>query len=62
MSALPKLIEPMPSAQDLLAAARRACDHWSDSPAAREQMRRECLEIPPHYRADLIKHFEDQYP
>ncbi len=46
----------------LLAAAMRACDHWGDGPEAREQMRRECLETPPHLRADLLEHFRREYP
>ncbi|QTD44562.1 hypothetical protein [Ottowia testudinis] len=62
MSALPEAIEEHPSIQDLLAAAKRACDHWGDSLAARRQMRQECLAVPPHLRAGLIQHFEESYP
>ncbi|WP_036596585.1 hypothetical protein [Ottowia thiooxydans] len=61
MSALPKPTEPIPSARDLVVAAMRASDRWSDNAAAREQMRQECHEVLPHHRAELIKHFEDQY-
>lgn len=46
----------------LLKAASRACDTWNDSEEAREQMRRECLETPPHLRADLLAYFHQQYP
>ncbi|QNN55975.1 hypothetical protein H9K76_15430 [Diaphorobacter ruginosibacter] len=47
---------------ELLDAAMRACDHHNDSPQAREEMRRQCLEIPPFQRADLANHFKSQYP
>lgn len=47
---------------ELLTAAMRACDAWSDSPAARDQMRREVLETPPHLRADLRELFLNTYP
>lgn len=45
----------------LLQAAMRACDYWHDSPAAREQMRQDCLNTPPHLRADLLAHFRQTY-
>lgn len=48
--------------KQLLQAAMRACDHWNDSDEAREEMRRQCLETPPHLRADLLEHFNRQYP
>lgn len=47
--------------KQLLQAAKRACDHWGDSPAAREQMRLDCLNTPPHLRADLLAQFRKQY-
>lgn len=47
---------------ELLAAAMRACDAHDDSPEAREQMRRDCLETPPHLRADLLQHLRAAYP
>ena len=47
--------------RDLFDAAKRACDRWNDGPAARRAMERECREVPPHQRADLIKHFEETY-
>lgn len=46
---------------ELLQAAMRACDHWNDSPAAREQMRQDCLNTPPHLRAELLALFRKQY-
>ncbi len=47
--------------RDLFDAAKRACDRWNDSPAARQAMERECREVPAHQRADLIQHFEETY-
>ncbi|MCE1194229.1 MAG: hypothetical protein LWW96_18955 [Acidovorax sp.] len=49
-------------ASELLAAAMRACDAHGDSPQAREQMRLDCLETPPHLRADLLQHLRATYP
>ena len=34
-----------PLLQQVLDAGRRVCDDWQDSPAARQQMKREILEI-----------------
>lgn len=51
-----------PAVTELLDAAMRACDAWNDSTQAREEMRRDCLETPPHLRADLLNHFERAYP
>jgi len=45
----------------LMAAAMRACDHWGDGPAAREQMRQDVLDTPPDQRADLLAHFKQTY-
>lgn len=47
--------------QQLLQAAMRACDHWGDSPAAREQMRLDCINTPPGQRADLTAHLKSNY-
>lgn len=47
---------------ELLDAAMRACDAWNDTAQARDQMRRDCLETPPHLRADLLAHLTNQYP
>jgi hypothetical protein len=46
----------------LLEAAMRACDHHGDGAEAREEMKRQCLETPPHLRADLLAHFQREYP
>lgn len=51
-----------PAVTELLEAAMRACDAWNDTTQARDQMRRDCLETPPHLRADLLDHFNNTYP
>lgn len=50
------------TAAHLIEAAMRACDHWGDSPQAREQMRQECAEVPPHQLDELLAHFRQAYP
>lgn len=50
-----------PVLSELLHSAMRACDAWQDGPEARKQMRRECLDTPPHLRADLRSHFSHAY-
>jgi len=45
-------------ASDLIEAAMKVCDHHGDGEPAREQMRRDCLELPPHLQADLLEHFQ----
>ena len=50
-----------PVLSDLLEAAMRACDAWQDGHKAREQMRQDCLDTPPHLRADLLGHFVKAY-
>lgn len=52
----------VPSLQELLRAAQRACDYWNDGPSAREAMRLDCVNTPEHLRADLIRQFELAYP
>lgn len=56
------LFENCISADELIEAAMRACDAHGDGEAAREQMRIECLEIPPNLRADLLDYFRRTYP
>ena len=46
----------------LVKAAMRACDHWRDTSADRQEMRRECLATPLHLQADLLNHFKKTYP
>lgn len=48
--------------QLLLQAAMRASGQWSDSRAAKEQLRQDCLNTPPQFRADLLAHLSKQYP
>ena len=45
----------------LVKAAMLACDHFKDSPADRDLMRRECLATPLHLQADLLNHFTKTY-
>jgi hypothetical protein len=42
---------------DLIRAAMKVCDQFNDNEAARADMRRQCLELPPHLQADLLDHF-----
>ena len=46
----------------LLAAAMRCCDRHGDGAEARAEMERQCLEIPPHLRGDLLDYFNTRYP
>lgn len=55
------LIEAHESTNALVEAAMRACDHHGDGPAAREEMRQQCLATPPHLQADLADHFKQTY-
>ena len=55
------VLEAKHTTRQLLHAAMRACDHWGDSPAAREQMHRDCLNTPSHLRADLLAHFKNAH-
>ena len=51
------VLEKTQLAQDLINAAMKQCDEFNDSEAAREQMRRDCLELSPELQADLHEHF-----
>lgn len=55
------LFENCALAAELLDAAMKACDHWRDGPEAREQMKKEVMETPPHLRGDLLEHFKQVY-
>jgi hypothetical protein len=46
---------------DLLAAAMQVCDHHGDGEQARDQMRQDIRQTPPHLRADLLAHFRGAY-
>ncbi len=48
--------------KELIESAMRACDHFNDNEAAREQMRQDCLAVPVHQCADLLDHFSQTYP
>jgi hypothetical protein len=41
----------------LMAAAMRRCDQFNDGDKARQEMREQVLETPPHLRQDLLDHF-----
>lgn len=41
----------------LMAAAMRRCDEFNDSEQARQDMREQILETPPHLREDLLDYF-----
>jgi len=56
------LLEVRHTATALIESAMRACDHFNDGPAARQQMRDDCLATPPHLAADLLAHFKQTYP
>lgn len=49
------------TAAELIDAAMHVCDYWGDGHAGREQMRRECLDIPPGLQADLLAYFRKTY-
>jgi hypothetical protein len=46
----------------LMVAAMRRCDQFNDSEAARQAMRDQLLEVPPHLRQDLLDHFLGKPP
>lgn len=50
------------STAQLVEAVMRCCDHWQDSHTAREQMRQDVIDTPPHLRADLLLHLTSAYP
>lgn len=60
-----EIVELLASAHEttelLLTAAMWACDHYGDSEAMREEMRRDCLDTPPHLRANLLVHVSQTY-
>lgn len=51
------LLESSRITAQLLDAAMRRCDQFNDSGKARQDMREQILEIPPHLRPDLLEHF-----
>lgn len=55
------LLEAHQCAVELVDAAMRSCDHWGDSQTAREEMRQDVIQTPPHLRADLLEHLRKTY-
>ena len=51
------LVESSRITARLLEAAMRRCDQFNDSDKARQDMREQILETPPHVRQDLLDHF-----
>jgi hypothetical protein len=49
-------------ANDLIEAAMKVCDQHGDSEAARAEMRKQCLELPPRLQTDLLHHFNGIEP
>jgi len=62
----PDLIQYLHDAHDtterLLDAAMKVCDQYGDSEAARQEMREQCLELPPNMQADLLGYFTCNCP
>jgi hypothetical protein len=56
------LVDAETTTKALIDTAMGACDAWGDGPEARHQMHRDCLETPPHLRADLLDHLRKSYP
>lgn len=54
------LVEARKTAAWLIEAAMKACDMHNDSEAARQEMRQDCLRLPPHLRQDLLDHFTEK--
>jgi hypothetical protein len=44
-------------ASDLIEAAMKVCDQHGDGEAARQEMRRDCMELSPRLQLDLLQHF-----
>ena len=51
------ILESARVTSQLLEAAMRRCDQFNDSDKARQDMREQVLETPPHLRQDLLDHF-----
>ena len=52
------LIEARQTTAQLIEAAMRVCDRHGDAEPARQEMRDQCLELPPHLQIDLLDHFK----
>ena len=55
------LIEARVTAAELIEAAMRACDYYSDGPEARQAMVDDVLALPEHLHADLLAYLRQQY-
>ena len=51
------LIDAHDTTERVLAAAMKVCDRHGDDDAVRQEMREQCLALPPHLQADLLEHF-----
>ena len=51
------MLEARKTSTALVKAAMQVCDQHNDSEAAREEMRQDCLKLPPHLQQDLLDHF-----
>ena len=56
------ILESARVTKQLLEAAMRRCDQFNDSEKARQAMRKQVLETPPHLRQDLLEHFLGKQP
>ena len=56
------LLESSRITVQLLESAMRRCDQFNDSEKARQDMRKQVLETPPHLRQDLLEHFLGKPP
>ena len=56
------LLESSRITVQLLEAAMRRCDQFNDGEKARQDMREQVLETPPHLRQDLLGHFLGKPP
>ena len=56
------LLESSRITVQLLEAAMRRCDQFNDGEKARQDMREQVLETPPHLRHDLLEHFLGKPP
>ena len=52
------LAEARTTTTALIATAMKVCDRHGDSEAARQEMRQQCLGLPPHLQSDLLEHFQ----
>ncbi|WP_423459404.1 hypothetical protein [Ottowia sp. VDI28] len=62
----PELLEYLAEVEQvtaqLLETAMRCCDYHGDGDKAREEMRRQCTEIPCHLRPELLRQLQESYP